>query len=243
LPGTYILETKPTAEIEDHPPLVAWQMISVGNGDLDRVVVDMKPAIELRGHIVVEGKPPSSWPQITLTPPDGLNYLDSPLIDEDGRFALTGLEPAPYRVTVSSIPPPMFVKSVRFNGHDLSGDIDLALAQTASLEIVISYGTSSISGVVSDSDGPVGPEVTVMATRRNQGPSRITRTDENGRFSLAGLPPGEYLLTAMDMGPGMLLPEVFEKLGKAVTVGEGDSATAELRLTTRDDLRRASVLR
>ena len=174
LPGTYILETKPTAEIEDHPPLVAWQMISVGNGDLDRVVVEMKSAIELRGHIVVVGKPPSSWPQITLTPTDGLNYLDSALIDEDGRFALTGLEPAPYRVTVSSIPPPMFLKSVRFNGHDLSGDIDLASTTTASLEIVISYGTSSISGVVSDSEGPVGPAVNVMAT----GPNGLwTKTD------------------------------------------------------------------
>ena len=73
-----------------------------------------------------------------------------------------------------------------------------------------------------------------MASRRNQGPTRITQTDDNGRFSFAGLPPGEYLLTAMDL-PGMLLPEVLEKLGKAVTVGEGVSATADLRLITRDD--------
>jgi hypothetical protein len=243
LPGTYILETRPTAEIEDHPPLVAWQVISVGNGDLDRVVVEMMSAIELRGHIVVEGKPPSAWPQITLTPTDGLNYLDSPLIDEDGRFAVMGVEPAPYRVTVSSIPSPMFLKSVRFNGHDINGDIDLAAAQTASLEIVISSGTSSISGVVSDSDGPVGPEVNVMATRGNHGPARFTRTDGNGRFSFADLPSGEYFLIAIDTAPGMLPPELFEKLTKAVTVGDGDSATAELRLTTRDDLRRASDLR
>ena len=54
--------------------------------------------------------------------------------------------------------------------------------------------------MVSDSDGPVGPAVTVMATRRNQGRYSITRTDENGRFSLVGLPPGEYLVIAMDMG-------------------------------------------
>ncbi len=246
LPGTYILETKPTAEIDDHPPLVVWQTISVGNGDLDRVVVEMKPAIELRGHIIVEGKPPPSWPQITLVPADGLNYLDSPMIDVDGSFVLTGLEPAPYRVTVSSIPPPMFVKSVRFNGHDLSGDIDLASAPTASLEIVISHGTSSISGVVSDSDGPVGPAVNVMATGPHGG---WAQTDEHGRFSFAGLPPGEYLLIAMDTGPGMLPPESlirllhFEKLGKAVTVGDGNSATADLRLTTRDDFRRAADLR
>jgi len=239
LPGNYILETKPTAEIEDHPPLVAWQVISVGNGDLDRVVVEMKPAIELRGHIVVEGKAPSSWPQITLTPADGLYDLDSPMIEEDGRFAMTGLEPAPYRVTIGSIPTPMFLKSVRFNGQAIGGaDIDLASAPAASLEIVIGYGTSHISGVVSDSDGPVGPSVNVIAIGRTQGRFLRAQTDENGRFSFADLPSGDYFLIAMDL-PAMLPPEFFEKLGKAVTVGEGDSATADLRLSTRYDLPRA----
>ena len=106
----------------------------------------MKPGIELRGHIVVDGTPPSSWPQITLTPTDGLNYMDSAMVDEDGRFAVTDLEPAPDRVTIGQVPPPMFPKSARLNGRDLGGEIDLASASTASLEIVISHGTSSISG-------------------------------------------------------------------------------------------------
>ena len=44
LPGTYILEAKPAAETEDRPPLVGFQVISVGNEDLDRDAVEMKPA-------------------------------------------------------------------------------------------------------------------------------------------------------------------------------------------------------
>jgi hypothetical protein len=146
----------------------------------------------------------------------------------------------------------MFVKSVRFNGLDLAdlsdfgspltvslvaGEIDLASASTASLEIVIAYGTSSISGVVNSSEGPVGPGVTVMATRRSQWPYRIAQTDENGRFSLVGLPPGEYVMIAMDTGPGMLPPKSIEKLGKTVAVDEGVTAAADLRLTANDDLR------
>jgi hypothetical protein len=251
-PGTYILETKPIAGTQDHPPLVGCQIVSVGNGDLDRVVVEMKPGIELSGRILVEGAAVTSWPQITLTPTDGLNYLDSAMVGADGRFAFTGLEPTHYRVAVGSIPPPLYVKSVRFNGLDLAGvltmtfrdvnstgagDIDLASAPAASLEIVVAYGTSSISGLVSDFEGPVGPAVNVMATRRNEALPRFAQTDENGRYSIAGLPPGEYSVLAMDTGPGMLWPKIIEKLGKTVTVDEGATVTTDLRLTSNDDVR------
>jgi hypothetical protein len=171
-----------------------------------------------------------------LTPADGLNYLDSAIVDADGRFAFTGLEPAHYRVNVGSIPPPLYIKSVRFNGLDFAGDIDLASAPAGSLEIAIAYGTSSISGMVSDFDGPVGPAVNVMATRKNQGPYRFAQTDENGRFSFAGLPPGEYSVLAMDTGPGMLWPKIIEKLGKTVTVDEGATVATDLRLTSNDDV-------
>jgi hypothetical protein len=105
--------------------------------------------------------------------------------------------------------------------------------------MVISRGSSSINGVISDSDGPVGPSVTVIARRvvQEPGPARVTQTDENGHFSLTGLPAGEYRLIAMDIGVGLLLPEFSEKLGKPVTVAEGATASANIRLTTIDDLR------
>ncbi|HUJ49751.1 MAG TPA: carboxypeptidase-like regulatory domain-containing protein, partial [Bryobacteraceae bacterium] len=229
-------------------PLVGWQRISVGNQDLDRVVVEMQPAVEVTGKITVEGKPPSAWPQITLTPAEGLNYLDSPMIDEDGHFSLTGLEPAPYRVTIGQIAPPAFIKSVSFNGRDIRGEIDLASAPSAALDIVISdHASSSISGVVIDSAGPVGPNVTVIAASGRFQGRRIplAQTDQNGKFSFTNLPAGDYFLIAMDSGPwqnGMpLMPEVFEKLGTPVTVNDDESASVELRLTTANDLRDASL--
>jgi len=94
--------------------------------------------------------------------------------------------------------------------------------------------------VVSDSDGPVGPAVMVMAQLRGMpGPARIAPTEENGRFTFRSLPPGEYFLTAMDTGSRFfqLPPEIVENVGKAVTVGEGASVSADLRLTTAESLR------
>jgi len=240
LPGDYFLEARPVAPSTGHP-LVGWQRISVGNQDLDRVVVEMQPAVEVTGKISVEGKPPSAWPQITLTPAEGLNYLDSPMIDEDGHFSLTSLEPAPYHVTIGQLAPPTFIKSVRFNGHDIDGEIDLASAPSGALDIVISdHASSSISGVVIDSAGPVGSNVTVVAAPRRffQGRIPMAQTDQSGRFSFQNLPAGDYFLTAMEMGPMPLIaPDLFEKLGTPVTVNEDDSASVELRLTTADDLR------
>jgi large repetitive protein len=229
LPGNYFLEARSNVDAEDRPALVAWQAISVGNSDLDRVVVEMKPAVELRGNVAVEGSPLSSWPQITLTPTDGLNYLDSAMIDSDGQFRVTGMEPAPYKVTVGLLPSPLYLKSMRFNGRDVDGAIDLGGSSAASLELVVSRGTASMSGVVSDSNGPVGRGILVFAT-----PLHIAETDEKGQFSFEGLAPGQYYVVAMDL-PGMLPSEIILKVGTPVTVAEGATST-NLKLTTRDEL-------
>jgi len=239
LPGAYVIEAKSTGETGDQTPLIGRQIISVGNGDLDRVLVEMKPGIEVRGKISVEGSPVSSWPQVTLTATEGLNNPDFATIDVDGRFALTGLEPAPYRIEIGSLSPPTFVKSVRFNGQDIvDALIDLASTPTASLELVISDRVSSLTGVASDSGGgPVGPAIVVMARRRGTASRpRITKPDEKGRFSFAGLPAGEYRVTALERLIVQLdLPDFFERFGTAVTVGEDVPATMDLWLTTMGD--------
>jgi hypothetical protein len=172
---------------------------------------------------------------------EGVNYpTDFAMIDGNGRFTVTGLEPTPYRVNIGSVSRPMFVKAIRFNGREIGDEpIDLASAQKGSLEIVISDRGSSLTGVVNDSGGPAGPGIVVRAHRRTLGRPTGTLTDESGRFSFTGLLPGEYLLTAMDTGGTwiQLPPELTEKLGKVVTLGEGVSATTELQLITTDSLR------
>ena len=79
-----------------------------------------------------------------------------------------------------------------------------------------------------------------MALSRSSESTLLRRlTDDSGRFSLKGLPPGEYILTAMDTGTGFpqIAPGRIDKVGKTVTLGESASETVELRLTTMEDLR------
>ncbi|HEV2405742.1 MAG TPA: hypothetical protein VGR88_09825 [Ktedonobacterales bacterium] len=182
VPGDYFLEAKPAAAGDRI--LTGWQTISIGNEDGDRVLVEMEPGIQIAGKIVADGKPPGSWPQITLTPTEGLNYLDSPMIDGEGHFSLAALEPAPYRVTVGAVPPPMFVKSVRFNGHDIDDDVDLTSAPAGSLDIVISdRASSSITGVVSETSSVASPSVRAVAVpTRTQGRVPSARVDAGDDF-------------------------------------------------------------
>ncbi len=245
LPGDYFLEAKSSTTTDDTPALVGWQPIAVGDADLDRVLVEMKPAMELNGKILVEGQPPSAWPQITLTPTEGLNYLDSPMVGSGGRFHLTGLEPASYQLTVGRMPAPLYLKSIRLNGRQIdpifigppvngavNGILDLASAPAASLEIVLSQGTLSLGGLVTDSDGPVGPGVFVLASSETV-PLEITTTDGMGRFSFKGLPAGQYSLVAMDL-PGILPPDVLAKVGTVVDVTDG---AASVNLSVNPNLR------
>jgi len=236
-PGNYILEAKSGSE----PPLVSWQVLAVGSGDLDRVVVELKPGIELTGNVIVEGSRPNLWPQITLTPEEGLNHpTDFAMVDENGRFVITGLEPAPYRVSVGRPSGPMFVKSVRFNGREVGNEvIDLASVRTVSLEIVISDRVSTIGGIITDTNGPVGAGMLVLAMNKARGDIRMIQTDINGGFSFAVMPPGDYLLVAIDAGGGFPrpAPEVFLKLGRPVTLQEGAAATVDVPLSGIDAVR------
>jgi hypothetical protein len=234
-PGNYVLEAKWGGD-SGETPLLSWQVLSVGSGDLDRVVVEMRPGIELTGNVIVEGSPPAYWPQITLTPAEGLNYpTDFTMIDSNGHFMIMGLEPAPYTVSNGRPPGRMFVKAVRFNGREIGNEsIDLAAARTGSLEIVISDRVSKISGTVTDSNGPVEAGIVVIALNKTRGDVRTTQTEDSGRFSFSTVPPGDYILSAIDIGNTSIRvsPEVASKFGRAVTVAEGASETVDVPLIT-----------
>src|SRR5690242_18155219 len=67
----------------------------------------------------------------------------------------------------------------------------LGCATTASAQV----NTATLSGTVSDPQGlPVkGAKVTV--TNTGTGAQRTSVTDDNGRYNLVGLPPGQYKMT------------------------------------------------
>jgi hypothetical protein len=64
-------------------------------------------------------------------------------------------------------------------------------------------------------------------------PTRVTQTDEQGRYRLTNLPPGRYLIAGGLIGVGTYHPSEPEALRAAVvTVGADAPATADIRMVT-----------
>ena len=85
--------------------------------------------------------------------------------------------------------------------------------------------TATISGTVQDSDGGVMPGVTVTATNAATSLVRTTVSNVEGRYVLAGLPPGEYELRAEIAG---FTPQV--RRGLPLTVAETVVANLTLQI-------------
>ena len=119
---------------------------------------------------------------------------------------------------------------------DFSTDVD-------GLEIELTQRPTTVSGGVSDDRGRVALDATVIAFADDPGKwgphSRfieIARPDQQGRFTIRGLPPGRYVAIAVEYlepgeerDPDML--EAWRQRGTPFTLSEGETHALDLRLS------------
>ena len=100
------------------------------------------------------------------------------------------------------------------------------LSMSFALGAKAQVNTATLSGIVTDPQGlPVhGAKVTVVSAVT--GAERATVADDNGRYNLVGLPPGQYKLT-VDGGANFAS---FENEAIVVSVGENASFNPQLQL-------------
>jgi hypothetical protein len=104
---------------------------------------------------------------------------------------------------------------------------------------------SAITGLVTGGRGDASRDYTAIAfpqdsERWKETNSRYIRTgrpDQDGRFKISGLPPGEYLLIAVDrVDPGESTdPEFLERVRTKATrfsLLEGETKSIDLKLNT-----------
>jgi hypothetical protein len=167
--------------------------------------------------------------------------------DATGAFSISGVTPGRYRL-MAGIPSPRpdtvgwQLKSAVVHGQDtLDAPIDLREGTDGAV-ITFTDRVTELNGMVQDAGGQPAPEYTVVVFARDKthwtAPSRRIRTARpaaDGRFVMPNLPPGDYLLTAVtDLEPGEQSdPAFLELLSRsaiAVTIGEGEKKTQDLRL-------------
>jgi hypothetical protein len=246
-PGDYSIDVQPRFGNE---PEMASAMVTVSGQDISGLTLVMSKGGAVRGQIVFEdGKAPQSlrpsavqlFASTTSFGPQNLPGRGS--VKDDWSFEITGLNGQ--RLIRALLPPGWNLKSVIYDGSDVTDrPIDFGTnAEFAGIQIVLTQRQTDLSGTVVDLRGNLLKDYVVVVFAEDSAhwvPQtrfiRTSRPDQDGRFSIRGLPPERYLAVAVEyLEPGEESnPDTLEQLKPMATgllLTEGEARVAELKLS------------
>jgi hypothetical protein len=253
-PGEYTLQTNGGMGGDD--PEFASADITVAGEDLAGVALVATKPVTITGRVIV---PPSA---LAAFRPGEQRVFASPVqsggmpfapgnrpgtVKDDLTFSLKA-SPGKTRFSVNGQGGPgttFYVRAIRLNGMDvIDSGVDIRPNEDLSgLEIELTSIASTLSGSVNDDRGEALKDYTlvVFPQDREKWESgsrylRIGRPDQDGRFKVTALPPGEYEAVALEfVEPGEqsdpdFLDSVKSK-ATAFSIGEGETKTLNLKLS------------
>ena len=147
--------------------------------------------------------------------------------------------PGEFRFVVNWSKPQYYVKEARFGAIDLlTQPLQFTGREQSTLEILMSPNVASIEGLVTDRFAPAkGAQVVLVPdhARHRIELFKFTMTDQNGRFAIRNLAPGDYHLYAWEaIDPySWFDPEVtkrYEQVALPVHLTESVRQTLALQL-------------
>jgi Carboxypeptidase regulatory-like domain len=231
----------------------AVEPVEVGTADVEGVTLQPTLGSEIQGRARVEGGAGSgstqgSAPvnvgglQVFLQPREPLPIGVQPAtIGSDGSFIMKDVPDGSYTVNVCCLPHDLYLKAARAGGDDvLDGLLTVSQGQVAGpLELVISAAGGHIDGVVERDQKPfLGATVVLVPDSSRRGQPRLysmTTSDQQGRFAMGSIPPGDYELFAWEKAEdgAYLDPDFlshYRGSGKTVHVDEGGKLNVDLEL-------------
>jgi len=243
--GTPMTATGPTA-------LWATTEVTMDGADVT-VSLTLQPAMSAKGRVVFDGstappKNPGALRVVLIPPGAGGSLSAGPpggQVSADGTYTFSNVTPGAYRIAVlgSVSGEGWTLKSATGNGRD-AWDAWLQVGPGENLDIVVTYTDrpSEIAGTLRDGKGQPVPEHFIVAFPADKSlwiagskRMRAVRPGTDGQFSLAGLPPGDYLIAALtDVEPGEWNDRAFLEMlvpaGVKVSIGEGEKKRQDLQI-------------
>jgi hypothetical protein len=229
-------------------------LVSVTDRDIANLALRMSKGTRATGRLRLDSADPSkrvpfSQVELTAAPVD---FDQSPSsswatadFQPDGSFELIGLI-GPRRLLVAKIPPGFALEEVRVNGMEVTDrPVRFDMSQpTTSVEVVLTDRVSVLSGRVTGDDGKPAVSAPVIAYSRDRDRwyelsrfLRLTRTGEDGTYTIEGLPFGSYYAFApndlpSDGADAWQEPAFLEaamRRASSFSVREGERTTLDLR--------------
>jgi hypothetical protein len=261
-PGEYMLDVqqRPAAlrgmqDINLSQLEFASMPLSVSGGDIDNLTIVTTPGVTVSGRVAYQGQSaPKPGVQITAVPPAGgsspigmllaSKALGGGRVDQDGAFELRGVA-GPQIIRVQGMPAGWALKSVTLDGADITDAVyDFKPGHNVTgLVVTLTDRLSEITGNVRDGRGqPILDYVLVAFPEDTKlwGPQsryvQTSRPNQNGTFSVKGLPPGRYLaavVPALENGmqndPALL--EQLRPRARSFSLADGQLVNLNLEMT------------
>jgi hypothetical protein len=240
-PAEYVLTVRGESEI-------GMLRFRVAGEDIDGLVVRMRPQTPLRGRYIFAPKPPAGGPS-------SLGSVLRPIMSEGGVFPQPVAQvksdwtfeiPYALGVGVLRFDPPArgwFLQSILLNGVDVTDTpMEFSDFEGKQIDVRLTQAGTRVSGTVTDSRGArastyvavVFPEDARQWTPYSRG-ILAARPDQQGGYVLQGVPPGRYLIAAVDyLEPGQerdaATLERLRRTATTVTLADGESRALDLKL-------------
>lgn len=187
--------------------------VAIADADVDDVALTAKTGSRVTGTIVTEDRvaPPfsPSGVRVITEAPYGkvLPRIGALGVEDDWSFKYEGLG-GPFLFRLIGLPDGWYVRAVRLEDQDITDtpwDVPTGGRQIGGLTIVVTQRMARVAGTVADGRGkptaaaavvvfPEEPELWLPYSRL----IRVARPTPDGRFSIDGLPAGNYRAIARD---------------------------------------------
>jgi Carboxypeptidase regulatory-like domain len=238
-PGSYVLTAYQSNEENGVYEATARLTIEVGNDNIESLTLVLGAGATLEGRITLPAVYAAEKRHVVvdLLPTTGEEYFGRGSREKkDGTFEITLVKDGDYALGVWGLQHDCYVKAARFGSDDVL-EKGLRIEKGSSggkLEIVVASDGAQIDGAIRDGEqAMIGARVRITPepeTAYNRFRSRSTRTDQTGRFSVTGLAPGKYRLSARSVVPGQSV--AVKSDSQTITLSEHDHKTLQLFMVT-----------
>ena len=182
------------------------------SGDIDNLTIVTTPGVTVSGRVAYQGQaPPKQNVQVTAAPLSGgpasigalisAKALGSGRVNQDGTFELRGIA-GPQMIRVQAMPTGWALKSITLDGADITdtGYDFRPGGNVTGMVITLTDRLTEFTGNVRDARGQAVADYVLVVFPEDAklwgAQSRFVQTsrpNQNGTFSMKGLPPGRYL--------------------------------------------------